>query len=173
MASQEIVAQAEKKDLSFADLRKMLGEKTHTTKFIQYDALSQFRDIAELFGSDNSVIILMSIKGPNAPAAGHFIALLNKPNFIEHFDSYGFSIDQELNITHEQDLLGNMLRSSGKSIVQSKRKYQKMREYVNTCGRWCVVRVRHYNMSRSEFSSFIDSTHQEPDVAVTMLTMSS
>lgn len=172
MATREIVDQAEKKPLTFDDLREMLQEDKETTKIMGYDDLSNIESLDELFeGDKRAVIILLQIETKDAPKVGHFIALLNKEDHVEHFDPYGFSVDQELAITHEKDYLGILFRREDKRIVTSKRRFQKIRESVNTCGRWCVVRIKHYNMSLSEFSTFIDQIHYEPDVAVTLMTL--
>lgn len=168
---QAIIDKAEAKPLSFSDLEKMLGDDSTSTKMINYDDLKGIENIQQLLGHDRAVIILEKIEAKNAPKVGHWVALLNKPGFIEHFDSYGFSVDKELSITHEQKWLKALLSDSGKKIVESRRRYQQIREQVNTCGRWCVVRVKHFNMDVGEFSNFIDTMHYVPDVAVTMLTM--
>lgn len=168
---QRIVDKAEAKSLSFDDLEKMLGKQSAFTKLINYNDLKEATSIEQVFGRDKAVIILMSIEAKNAPKVGHWIALLDKPGLIEHFDSYGFSVDQELAITHEQNLLKKLLSTSGKKVAQSRRKFQQIREQVNTCGRWCVVRIKHFEMSVTQFSDFIDKLHYVPDVAVTMLTL--
>lgn len=171
MATRQIVDEAEKKPLDFDDLRRMLGDSNKDTKIVTYDSLKGEESLQSLFGDKTSVIILMQIEAKNAPTVGHFICLLDKIEHVEHFDPYGFSVDQELAITHEEDWLGKLLRSSNDKIVMSKRRFQQLREGVNTCGRWCVVRIRNYNKSLPEFSSFIDQIHYEPDVAVTLMTL--
>ena len=127
MATREIVDEAEKKPLSFDDLRKMLGPDAADTKLISYDELKAEPSLETLFGEKKAVIILLEIEAKNAPKVGHWIALLNKPNNIEHFDPYGFSVDQELAITHESDFLGTLFRRSDKKIVTNKRRFQKIR----------------------------------------------
>ena len=171
MTSRDIVEQSEKKALSFTDIKRMLGPASSSTKLIHYNDLQSATNIQQVFGPNKAVIILLSIMNKNAPTVGHWIAILSKGDIIEHFDSYGFSIDKELSITHEQPWLGQLLRSSDKKIIQSTRRYQQLREDVNTCGRWCVVRVKNFNKSNREFSNYISQLHEQPDVAVTMLTM--
>jgi hypothetical protein len=164
------IDQKENESLAFSDIKRMLGKSLENTNVILYDSLKNVRNVAELFGTKNCLIILLQIQTPNAPAVGHWIALLRYPNEIEHFDPYGFKIDQELSITHEQPWLSQILKTSNVSVRESTHKFQKLRAHVNTCGRWCVVRVRQKGLKNRDFTRFITNMRSDPDGVVTMLT---
>jgi len=177
MSLHDIVEKSEAKSLSFDDLHRMLGKDDRTTRIINYDDLKNINDISELFnGNVKAIIILLQIESRNAPRVGHWIALLDKPGVsatdvgtIEHFDPYGFSVDKETAITHEEKWLSTLLVKSPKRLIESRRRFQRLREGVNTCGRWCVVRIKQFDMTTREFGNFIDTIHYEPDVAVTLM----
>jgi len=166
----DFIAEAESKSLSGQDLKIMLSSDANKVKILNYDDLGRFNSIDELMGGDPAVIILMMIETPNAPRVGHWIALLNVGNEIEHFDPYGLKIDQELAITHEVPFLTRLVRKSTKMVRQSTHRFQMFREHVNTCGRWCVVRVRMRDRSNTDFRMFFDVLSGSADESVTLMT---
>jgi hypothetical protein len=173
MSNISVAEQAEKKPLTFSDLRTMLGKDNSTTKIVQYDSLDKFQNMNDAMQGSKSLIILLSIETKNAPPVGHFICILSYPDHFEHFDSYGIGIDKELAITHEKPLLSRLLKASGKRFITNRVRLQQVKAHVNTCGRWCVVRTRHYQMDMKEFVNWIKGIHYKPDLAVTMLTLHS
>lgn len=166
-----IVQQIESKPLSFDDLGRMLRDRAKDVNFYQYNELARFQSINEVFGSKGCCIILLSIEAPNAPKVGHWIALIRTNKGIEHFDSYGLNPDQELGITQEQPYLSNLLKASGLNIETNTLRLQQFREYVNTCGRWCVARCLMKNYSLEQFVNIIQTAHSNPDVVITLMTM--
>jgi len=164
----EIVHKAESVALSFTDLEKMMGGDP--VRLIHYDQL-QGESMTSLFSSGKPIIILLQIEGPDAPRVGHWICLLDHGSHYEHFDSYGLTSDEELAFTHENRYLSDMIRKSDKPVEQSTHRLQEMREGVNTCGRWCVARLKNKELELPGFVRFINKIHHQPDVAVTMLTL--
>lgn len=164
------VAEAESVALSAADLKIMLSSDAGKVKIINYDDLAKFSTLDAVMAGVPAVIILMTIETQNAPRVGHWIALLNVGSEIEHFDPYGLKIDQELAITHERPFLSTLVRKSTKLVRQSTHRFQMFREHVNTCGRWCVVRVRMRDRTNSDFRMFFDRLGVSGDEAATLMT---
>lgn len=163
-----VIKRIEQIPLSFTELRRMLRGMPAT--LIHYDDLSKYKSLTELFAKSKSVIILLEIENGRTKV-GHWIALLEYSDHIEHFDSYGLDIDEELSITHERNYLTQLFRNSSKRLESSGKKLQAMREHVNTCGRWVVARLLLRAFEMKEFLAFVAGVHQQPDVMVTLLTM--
>jgi hypothetical protein len=157
--------------LSLKDLEIMLNHEAKNTSIIQYDDLAQFESLKQMFQDVDAYIILLQIESPDAPPVGHFIAMLNHPDHYEHFDPYGIGADEELSITHEKPYLTGLLRGSDKRIDDNQRRFQHMKEDVNTCGRWCVGRVHLKKYELKRFGKIIDTSSADPDTTVTLLTM--
>jgi hypothetical protein len=168
----QLIEQIEAQALSFRDLQRMLGPAKGKTRLIEYDELMKVRSIEDLFsGKVDAVIILLTIEGPNAPSVGHWIAILNHKDHVEHFDPYGLTVDEELGLTHEKPYLSDLLNKSNKRVVDSAERLQARREDVNTCGRWCIARVRLKDETLREFSAIIKTAHAAPDVTISLMTM--
>lgn len=152
-------------------------------KWIGYDELKNVRNIEELFRSGNNTIyILLQISGRDGGNIGHWISLIkyNDPRIsfdYAHYDSYGFSVDQELSITHESPLLFDLLK--GLRIDENRVQHQafKNKQFdVNTCGRHTVTRSVFYYMDNANYNKLIiqpilkDNNVKDPDVMVSILT---
>jgi len=166
-----VLTKIEAQPLTFADLKRMLGEFKNTTHLIKYDDLAKVESMRDLHKDASAVIILLSIETPNAPKVGHWVATLDHGDHYEHFDSYGLSADKELSITHEKPYLSNLLGKADKHVVDSGVRFQTIREHINTCGRWCVARVRLQEMNLKDFKHLINQSHTVPDATVALMTM--
>ena len=168
------IQQKEAKALSFGDLKRMLGPLASQVKFYNYAQLASIQNISGLLAGHIAAIILLQIESPNAPAVGHWVAVIQLADgsFL-HFDPYGLKPDQELSITHEKPYLGNILnasRSQGMIVRYTHTQFQALREDVNTCGRWCVVRVKNRNLSNSQFKRKFHDGVSDPDALVASIT---
>jgi hypothetical protein len=167
----DVLTKIEEAPLGFAELKRMLGPALKRTKLIGYDELKGVQSLSGLFGDKKSVIILLEIEAPDAPKVGHWIALLDMGDHYEHFDSYGIDVDEELALTHEEPWLSQLLDAADKPIRDSGTRYQQVREHINTCGRWCVARVRLQKLTLDHFKDVIDQAHATPDITVALMTM--
>jgi len=167
------IQKAEAKTLSAQDLKGMLGGTAAKVRFMQYDELKNIKSLTELLSGKIAAIILLQIESPNAPPVGHWITMMDRGAEFEHFDPYGFSIDKELSITHEQPWLKMLAQRASKSVRESRHRYQAVREDVNTCGRWCVFRILKIQLNDEQFQEIFRNNHLDPDAAVTQFTSSS
>ena len=165
-----MLQQEQKTPLSINFLKKLAGPDVENIGFFYYDDLYRIRNLDSLFDGKQSVILLMEIKGPQVNPVGHFITILNYPNYIEHFDSYGLSLQSELIITKEPGYLANILNKSGKKVIQNTFQFQALKDDVETCGRWCVARARMYKFDLNKFKSFFQQKITSYDDKVTLLT---
>ncbi len=132
----DLIKRLEAEPLGFPELKRMLSKdgRDKDTKLLQYDELAKFSSLDQLFAKDQAVIILLQIEAPDAPKVGHWIALLDQGDHVEHFDSYGLSADEELALTHESDLLTKLLQTASTRVEDSTTKLQHISEHTNTCG---------------------------------------
>jgi len=165
-----MLQKAQETPLSISFLKQLAGTDVDKIGFFYYDDLGRVRSLEALFDGKQAVILLMQIKGPNANPVGHFITILNYNNYIEHFDSYGITLEKELIITKEPAYLQKLIQQSGKKLVQNTIQFQAIKEDVETCGRWCVARARMFKYNLNEFKNFFDQKITTYDSKVTLLT---
>lgn len=158
---------SENKSLSDKDILKMLSDKGVKANLIMYEDLANMT--YDNLMSKSPLIILLNIVGDGAPKVGHWICLLEKDHYLEHFDSYGLSPDQELHITHEHPHLSRIYQ--GRKVEVNKTRLQQMKDHVNTCGRHVVSRILMQHKPLKEYVKWLTSMHQNPDMAVTLITM--
>ncbi len=171
-------------------------------RFMLYDELNGVSSIDELFvDGNNTMYILLQIDRGAQDPIGHWVSIIkhsDSPKSLEnvradsnslrvesrrinydysHYDSYGFSLDQELSFTHTKPLLQSLL--SGVSLEESRNQHQKFKDKrhdVNTCGRHTVTRSVFYYLSNKEYDKLIiqpilkDHDVRNPDVMVSLLT---
>lgn len=163
-----------KQTLGFDDLQDMLGPENSTMcRFLLYDQLAVFGKISDLWkGGFTAAIILLQKEDvrKKEDAVGHFILLLNYGSYVEHFDSYGLTADEELAIIKERHLT-KFFNNDEKGLVQNTTRLQKYGGNINTCGRWVVARLLLKDMTLKEFIKFMKSIGTPNDQMVTMMTM--
>jgi len=118
----------------------------------------------------------------NAPNHGHWTLLHRTPEGIEFFDSYGFKPDTEMTSGligeeyKEPPYLARLLyQLSGKyKINYSPYHFQAMKQGVNTCGRWIILRNNYSKIGIDDFKAAVDrvsgDTGISPDELVVKLT---
>lgn len=163
----QLLNKVEAQDLSGAQLIRMTKGKA---KAMVYDDLRLVSHLEQLFDKTSCVFVLLQIKGAVSPV-GHWIALIKHRDHIEHFDSYGLSVDQEIALTYEKHYLTDLIDNSRTNVVTSQKKLQAVREHVNTCGRWCVLRCLLKNINMREFYDFISSSDTHPDMVAALTTI--
>lgn len=156
------------------DIRKLLG---NDIKIWNYPQLKGLRSADDMFDSKGRAILLF----PNtSPTSGHWTCLINKPDHIEFFDSYGDAPDtaQKGGMTRsrlegldiERPDLTRLLRASGKPVFYNHHQFQKEAGNVATCGRHCVVRLLYAPYSLDKYGRIIKKSGMSPDNFVSGLT---
>ncbi len=100
---------------------------------------------------------------------GHWTCLIRRNNqLIEHFDSYGFSTDQQLDLRYDKmpPYLSNMIANSSYDDIEfSNVQLQKLKKGVNTCGRWILMRIicwNHYGVTLEHFNEMFSQFNSQP-----------
>lgn len=167
------------KDLKKAEEIDLTGEDIHRmTKgecnIIKYSDLTHYNNINDALGQYGACIILHE----EEMNYGHWILLFKvNSTTLEHFDSYGLTLEQELRIapqtTDEQGrpLLSTLINKSGYKLIENLHQLQEKKEHVNSCGRWCVGRLIFRDEPLNEFVRLFTKNHYyKPDLWITALT---
>lgn len=156
------------------DIRKMLG---NDIKIWNYPQLKKLSNAKELFDEKGRAILLF----PSfSPTSGHWTCLINKPDHIEFFDSYGDAPDTEqrggmskgrleqLDVAHPH--LTKLLRTSGKPVFYNNHAFQSESPNIANCGRHCVVRLLYAPYSLDKYGGIIKKSGLTADNFVSGLT---
>lgn len=163
---ENIIKRQEEVDLSADDIKKICDGKVD---IVVYHQLNEYNSLQELMGEFGAVCLLYETK----QNFGHWTCLLDYPDHIEFFDSYGFAPDQELNYARYDNnaYLTNLINGSSKPVRYSKARLQTFAEEVNTCGRWTSCRIKMRNLTNEQFSSlFKRFRHYTGDFWVSAIT---
>ena len=148
-----------------------------SSKILKYSELDQFRTIEELLPNDVDYRIILIEQNPNS---GHWTCILRYGKTYEFFDPYGLRFDEELNFISKvkNKLLGqdvkhltillNDAKARGWNVIWNKKKLQQLKEGVNTCGRWCLLRITmltQFFFDLKEFQDFIENNFKGGSVS--------
>jgi hypothetical protein len=136
------------------ELERMFSDKDFERYFgggkvIKYSELDNYATINDLLPKDKDFRIILVESQYNQ---GHWVAVLKYGNIIEWFNSYGTKPEYDFKFipTFTKHLLGqggNLLtkllktKNKGQKVYYNKKKFQKIIDGINTCGRWCVARI--------------------------------
>lgn len=145
-------------------------------RIIDYSYLAKVNHIDEILEPyDACVILYMTRKN-----YGHWTCVFKRGNLIEHFDSYGLMVDDELNFDMDpyfrkisnQDYphLSFLLYNSNYDLSFNEHQFQKKLKNIQTCGRHVIVRLWFRHLPLEEYKSFFDNQKYDPDTIVTFLT---
>lgn len=113
------------------------------------------------------------------PGYGHWVGVLDTPEGVEHFDSYGLLPDAELAWVPKKyraafgaasPHLVRLLLESGRPIVYNQYRLQG-RGKIATCGRWTVARCRNRAMTTDQFAGGMRALAKELRVSPDALTV--
>jgi len=170
------ILNAEEYDLSGADILRITN---NDTKLLPYEMLRTYDSLEQVLSEKGSVTILYE----TSKNYGHWVVILDKGNRnIEFYDPYGLAPDQELNYDNDYHLrlhggeliphLTMLIQSGGYKVEYNKEQLQKYLPDVNTCGRYCALRVRFKDISMNKFNDLLTKNkHYNPDFWVSALTI--
>ena len=171
-----IVKDAERFDLSGADILRITD---HKTRLLPYEGLENVSSLETILRPHGSVVILYQ----TAEQFGHWVVLLDRGNKnLEFYDPYGLDVDEELNINNEFHLrkhnglitphLTALIKKGNWNVHYNKERLQRMLKDVNTCGRYCALRVRFKDEPMKKFNALLkNNKHYIPDFWVSVLTL--
>jgi hypothetical protein len=171
------ISKSEQIDLSGADIERITDGKC---QIMSYEDLQHIQTLDEVLGEFGSAIILYQTKEDY----GHWVSLIKYDDrgIIEFFDPYGYGIDEELKIIEQLHLrhdgikptphLTALIRQSPYKVKTNTQKLQKISSEINTCGRWCALRVRFKAASLIKFINLMTKNkHYDGDFWVSALTI--
>jgi hypothetical protein len=140
------------------------------SKVITYPELQNYHDIDHLFGKDNKVIILYLNSKEGGNFVGHWTLLMRNRRkggklHIEFNDSYANEIDEYFDqfppelreqLDQSRGYLSRLLYDYCHTHPQSEVEYneiplQKLKDGINTCGRWVGVRAHFADVPLEEW----------------------
>jgi len=177
METPQSLEQTIQTNITDLDLRKHLGESAYDD-IIKYNELANVNSIYDLLPHDRSYKIILIEQKQNS---GHWVAIYRytdpktKKDTLEAFDSYGNFIDGELKfipkmirrlLGEEKNLLTDLFKKLPKDVpvVYNKKKFQKLKNGINTCGRWVILRtimMKDFYYNLEEFIDFINKWKEQ------------
>jgi hypothetical protein len=159
--------------ISSDDLLKYFGEMIND-KIVKYSDLDNYKTIEQLLPDNNDFKIILI---ENQLNSGHWVVILRYDNTIEFFNSYGLMPSVDLNFIDnlQNKMLGqdikflNILLNECKNrfnIIYNKKRFQKLQPNINTCGRWCILRIimfQYFQLDLYKFNIFIEKLMNKYD----------
>jgi hypothetical protein len=156
-----------------ADVDRHTGIKG--SDIIKYAELDKYNDITELLPKDKDAKIILIEDKFNS---GHWVAILRYGKTIEYFNSYGAKWDTDWKFitkmarlilgqeTNDMTNLMNKAKNEGWDTVWNDVKFQSLSGNIQTCGRWCVLRIGMMKMGYSlkEFQDFISRVSEKENM---------
>ena len=151
-----------RKPLSDADLRRILG---NDTKILKYAELASVPALTQLLPKPTDYCIILYESEMNS---GHWVALLRYSNIFEYFDPYGHVVDRPLRwisaakrklLKQGEPLLTELLDRSGAEWIYNKRAFEKSNAKINTCGHHCchrIYRLTHDHMDLKDYAELME-----------------
>lgn len=164
---QEIKARIAK-PLTDSDIERHTG----LTEIVKYSELDKYKSIEDLLPTDKSAVIILIEDRLNS---GHWVAVMRYGKTIEYFNSYGAKYDTDWKFinrmvrmilqqnTNEMTRLMDTAKKDGWTTIWNKHRFQKISNQIQTCGRWCVLRIEMMKMGYNlqEFYDFIKKREKE------------
>jgi hypothetical protein len=162
--------------LSDADIRHILGQGT---KIIEFKDMDNFETIYDLLPNEKDFCVVLCEMKDNS---GHWQLLLRDGNRIEQHDSYGCTLESELNFVTAA--MNKMLGQSKKEfhdlmktvneedeIVYNKARLQAEDPSIATCGRHCCLRALMHNLGYSleEYLQFLEDQREETGLPIDVI----
>lgn len=144
------------KTLSNVDINKIINFEANV---LTHNDLNKYKNIFEVFENKPAFLLLYEYENRN----GHWTCVIQHPlsKTIEFFDPYGDKPDSMRKYIPKNnwitERLSQMLyeaRLMGWNIEYNEVPLQKTGKNINTCGRWCAVRIYYRNLPLKTFQNY-------------------
>lgn len=142
-------------------------------KILTFSQVADFDTLDELLYPWDKVVILFE----SSKRKGHWVCLFrNAKGEFFFYDSYGIKPENELKYSagknrYLKQQKNTLLRLfKGHYVRYNDIPMQKWAPKINTCGRWCIVRMCCDDLDSYQFNDLIKSKTNDPDQFVTDLT---
>lgn len=138
------------------------------TRIVMYSDLKHVKNIEDILNPYGNCIILYQ----NDPSSGHWVVLNSRKNCYEFFDSYGGDVDSQLTYANfvKTPYLSRLLEKTKAPVIHNPFELQEKSDGVNSCGRWCLLRVILKDMPLMKFVGLFVGKDKTPDYYATALT---
>lgn len=169
-----IVSKLEEVDLSGKDIERICNNQV---KILPYEALMNIKTVDDFFKPYDSVALLYQTK----QNYGHWVAVIRRSNkLVEFYDPYGIAIDTELQLS-DYNLrnmggvltphLSALLKSENYKVISNTTQLQKVKEHINTCGRYVALRILLKDKPLNSFNDLLSKNKcYDSDFWVSVLT---
>jgi hypothetical protein len=168
LAGRRVIKDRIAKPLTDGDIEKHTGQR----EILKYSDLKNYKTIEDLLPADKSFVIILIEDRLNS---GHWVCVMRYGKTIEYFNSYGAKWDSDWKFinkmvrmilgenTNEMTRLMEGAKRDGWDTIWNKFRFQKLSSKIQTCGRWCVLRVEMMKMGYTlpEFYDFIKKREKE------------
>lgn len=171
----KLILDAEDVDLSGRDIKRMVDGKTNIMAYEQLKTYSNLEQVLSPYGS--CVLLYQTTEN-----YGHWVVLIDRGNkMLEFYDSYGLAPDEELKLDNQFHLrihggkitphLGALIQAGGWSVKYNHEQLQEQLSDINTCGRYCVMRLIYKDLSIRKFNDLLTKNkYYHPDFWVSAMT---
>ena len=175
MSIDAIVKNSENYSLSDTEILNLTDNQC---KIISYQDLENYNDIDEVLTPFGATVILYQQK----QKVGHWTVLIKHSNtLLEIFDSLGLGLDKELEFSeYNKERHGGraiphlsiLIENSKYKIESNSVQLQKDSKDINTCGKWCAIRVKFREKRLKDFvEMFKSSKIMDGDMWISALTL--
>jgi hypothetical protein len=150
-----------------------------SNKILKYSELGKYYNdtVEELLPEETDYRIILIEQNYNT---GHWVCILRYGKTIEWFDSYGIKPPNELNfisavknkfLGQKKKTLIDLLddaKSRGWNVIYNKKKLQKLKNGINTCGRWVILRItmmKDMMFGLADFLDFVNKNFEGGDLS--------
>jgi hypothetical protein len=160
--SEDVLLNRIQTSLTDGDIKKYFPD----IQTLKYSDLKNYSNIDELLPNDRDFKIILIEQDNNL---GHWVCVMKYGDTIEYFNPYGLRVDNDkkwvgrvknVMLGQSQDVLSEMMEASPYKCIYSKKRFQKLKADINTCGRWVILRIicmKDLSMNIKEFQKFIKS----------------
>jgi len=148
--------------------KQMLDLMDNKCNLVQYREVENYKSIDSLLGDYHKCILLYH----TSENFGHWCALYRVGKTVYFFDSYGVIVDDQLkflpkdlreDLNSQHRYLTELLYKSDYMVEYNQYQFQKKSPLINSCGRWCVNRLRYPDISVDEYHKlFKDASKEMP-----------
>ena len=138
-------------------------------KPVDYDDIGG-KTLKQLLPKPESGILIFFKDHRPGKDVGHFCLLYQTPRTgIVFFDPLGLGLRNVTEITKSRKHLQKLLQRH--DFTNSRIKYQKLKDSVQTCGRWCATRWNAAHLNSKEFERLLFHRGMQGDDIVVLMTM--
>jgi len=162
------ILKLEKVPLSNHDIHKLTGGKCNV---MSYTELLNYKTLDQALGKNGCLVLLYETD----EHFGHWVAVIKiNENLVEHFDPLSSKPDREWDhISAEykkKPYLSHLMKESPYQLSYNQYKLQQNKKDINTCGRFCALRVILQHYSLEQFKKILTNPIYDPDFMVTLIT---